>query len=96
MSVRRKPNKITPKNHKKQIKILKITDANLIVNTTTEKLTGVLSVLVLTGVHFGLFAVAAFGYCLIYVIATWCGDVGRQLSGFLLFLFPLFPSHDFC
>ena len=55
-----------------------------------------LSVLVLTGVHFGLFAVAAFGYCLIYVIATWCRDVGRQLSGFLLFLFPLFPSHDFC
>ena len=77
---------------KKQIKILKITDANLIVNTTTEKLTGVLSVLVLTGVHFGLFAVAAFGYCLIYVIATWCGDVGRQLSGFLLLVSPVsFP-----
>ena len=52
-------------------------NANFTVNTTTEKLTGVLSVLVLTGVNLDCLLLLLLDIASIHVIATCCGDVGR-------------------
>ena len=56
-----------------QIKI----NANFTVNTTTEKLAGVLSVFVLTGVNLDCLLLLLMDITSIHVIATCCGDVGR-------------------